>query len=295
MFKHLVIEYANPGDLSDSIVLRFRLRSEQVVTKWIEKVMEAKASYPIDDPARFYSFGDYLTEERIAIDKISQCVDTINSHGHIVTRKPASVTDYDTLNYLHHIFEVYHGLLDQQTHEFYVTAPEGVKRALSEINLLVHRCESLAYSAAPRHVVTYYGLPKTDMLDISDYDTMTDDFKFGEVYLCYAEIGKTLEDLALDNDVYIADEAFKPMRFYTADFTVRYADSRIEQVQERRALTKDYYQKHQDFFKERNLPFDHPYLKMGKIPLANIDVDMDRASVLELIKTRQYVKSVTFI
>ena len=295
MFKHLVIEYANPNDLSDSIVLRFRLRSEQVVAKWIKKVMEAKASYPIDDPGRFYCFNDYQTEEKIVLDKITQCIDVINAHGEIVERKPASISDYDTLNYLHHIFEVYHGLLDAQTHEFYASAPDNVRRALADLNILVHRCESLAYSSAPRHVVTYYGLPKIDMLELSDYDTMTDEFRFGEVYLNYAEIGKTLEDLALDNDVYIADEAFKPLRYYTADFSVRFADSRPEQVEERRSLTKRYYAEHESFFKERELPFEHPFLKMGKIPLANIDVDMDRASVLELLKSRQYVKSVTFI
>jgi hypothetical protein len=295
MFKHLAIEYSDPNNLSDTVVIKYKLRSDKVVGKWISKVLEAKASYPIDDPGRFYCFNDYNTEEKIVLDKIIQCIDVINSHGNIVERKPTSITDYDTLNYLHHIFEVYHGLLDSQTHEFYVSAPVNVRQALAELNILVHRCESLAYSSTPRHVVTYYGLPKTDMLELSDYDTMTDEFKFGEVYLNYAEIGKTLEDLALDNDVYIADEAFKPLRYYTADFSVRFADSRPEQVEERRGLTKRYYAEHENFFKECGLPYEHPFLKMGKIPLANIAIDMDRASVLELIKTRQYVKSVNFI
>lgn len=295
MFKHLVIEYANPNNLSDTIVIKFKLRSDEVVGKWIAKVLEAQASYPIDDPQRFYGFNDFKTEEANAMYKMHQCIDTINSYKRIVERRPSSIADYDTLNYLHHIFEVYHGLLDNQTHEFYVAAPVAVKQALSDLNLLVHRCESLAYSATPRHVTTYFGLPKTDMLDISDYNNMTDSFKFGEVYLCYAEIGKTLEDLALDNDVYIADDAFKPMRYYTADFTVRYGDSDPEQVAERRTLTNLYYEQHRDFFEARGLLLNHPYLRMGKIPLANIDVDINNASVLELIKTRQYVKSVNFI
>jgi hypothetical protein len=32
--------------------------------------------------------------------------------------------------------------------------------------------------------------------------------KFGTVYLNYCEIGKTVEDLANDNDKYIGDDAF---------------------------------------------------------------------------------------
>jgi hypothetical protein len=295
MFKHLVIEYANPSNLSDIVVLKFKLHSDKVVDKWIAKVLEAQASYSIDDPGRFYSFNDIEIERDIALTRINNCIDIINSHQHIVDRNISRVDDYDTLNYLHNIFEVYHGLLDQQTHEFYTTASHAVRKAIADLNLLVHRCEAVSHGSSPRHVVTYYGLPKTSMLELSDYHTIVDTYKFGTVYLQYAEIGKTLEDLALDNDQYISEEAFKPLRYYTADFTIRYDNSDSQQVIERRTLTEEYYKKHRGFFEERQLPFEHPYLKMGKIPLANIDVDINDASVLELIKTRQYVKSVNFI
>ena len=297
MFKHLVIEYANPNDLSDSIVLRFRLRSEQVVHKWVSKVLEAQSKqYNIDDPCRFYGFNDHLTEIDYAITRINQCIDVINSHDRIIERRLERIDDYDTLNYLHHIFEVYHGLLDQQTHEFFLTASKEVRTALATLNLLVHRCEAVARKAPPKHIVTYYGLPKDTTLADEDYSELTDVYSFGTVYLQYAEIGKTLEDLATDCDEYIADEAFKPLRHYTADFVVRFGDSDMTEVQSRRKLYQDYFQTHYEFFNARGLTdITHAYLKPGKIPLANLDVDMDKASVLKLIKTRQYVKSVTFI
>jgi hypothetical protein len=295
MFKHLVIEYADPSNLLDTVVLKFKLRSDKVVDKWVAKVLEAQASYSIDDPFRFYGFNSLEVERDTSLSRINACIDTINSHGKIIERVLQKIDDYDTLNYLHHIFEVYHGLLDCQTHEFYISAPDTVKKALADLNVLVHRCESVSHGATPRNVVTYYGLPKTDTLDITDYNSMTDYYSFGTVYLLYSEIGKTLEDLAMDNDQYIADEAFKPLRFYTADFSVIYGDADDAVIFERRKLVERYYYTNAEFFKSKGLHLEHPHLKMGRIPLAHIDIDINNASVLELIKTRQYVKSVNFI
>lgn len=292
MYKYLCIEYADPLDLTDSILIRYRLRNNSVVPKWVSKVTTAQLQYPIDDPARFYGFDDKETQVKQALLKINNCIDVINSHRPVVERYLNDVNDTDTLNYLHHIFEVYHGLLDQQTHEFYVSAKPEVQRALADLNICVHRCESIIQGAIPRHVVTYYGLPKTDCLAIEDYQHFTDVYKFGTVYLNYAEIGKTLEDLAIDNDQYISDDAFKPFKHYSADFGVLFADSDFQQVCQKRDLINEYYLKNSEFFLKQGLGQDHPYLKIGKIPLA--DIDSSPHDVLQSLRTRQYVKSVTF-
>ena len=291
MYKYLCIEYADPDNLIDSIPIRFRLRDNSVVPKWTDKLIKAQRQYTIDDPGRFYGFEDKQTQITQALSRINSCIDIINSHEPIVERRLDTVNDTDTLNYLHHIFEVYHGLLDQQTHEFYLTATKEVQQALADLNICVHRCESIAQGSTPRHVVTYFGLPKTDVLDINDYELFTDIYKFGTVYLNYVEIGKTIEDLAVDNDQYIADEAFQPFTHYSADFGVLYADSDGQQVDQRRTLVRDYYLNNSEFFLQRGLYAEHPYLKIGKIPLA--DLDSPPNNVLQLLRTRQYVKSVT--
>ena len=194
------------------------------------------------------------------------------------------------MNYLHHVFEVYHGLLDQQTHEFYISSPPEVKTALANLNLFVHRCESVYRGAEPRHVVTWFGLPKTDVLSDADYDYFTDCYTFGTVYLNYVEIGKTLEDLAQDNDQYIADEAFRPFRHYSADFNVKYYNTSCDKISNNNQRISGYYQEHQEFFKKHGYDQTHPYLRPGSVPLAKL---IDPAQ-FELIKSRQYVKSVAF-
>jgi hypothetical protein len=183
--------------------------------------------------------------------------------------------------------------LGQQNHEFYNTATASVKRALADLNILVHRCESIARGATPRHVVTYYGLPKTKQLDIEDYKLFTDMYTAGTVYLNYVEIGKTLEDLAIDNDQYIADEAFKPFRYYSADFCVLLADSSLNSILDKRDSMKNYYNNHAKFFLDRGLYARHPYLNPGKIPLA--DLDGNAEDLLKLLEDRQFVKSVKLI
>lgn len=285
MYKNLLIEYANPRDLADSITVAFRLRDHSFVSRWIERVQTAQDLYPIDDPARFYGFGDYKSQVADAINRINSCVTVINSYSPMVERTLTDVNDQETLNYLHHIFEIYHGLLDSQVDDFWNNAPDTVRQALADLNLCVHRCESVARGANPRHVVTWYGLPKDKLLNINDYKLFTDEWQFGTVMLNYAEIGKTLEHLAADNDKYIQQKAFQPFKHYSADFVVKFWDTDPLQINEKRVKINEYYDANPDFFG----PWQTCFVS-GSIPLADIVDSID----LKEIEQRQYVKSVKF-
>ena len=283
--EYLCIEYADPTNLNDSIVVDYRLRDHVVVPHWVERVLTAQQQYQIDDPTRFYGFGSYNDQANDALYRINECIDTINSHKHLIDRRMHNILDQDTLNYLHHIFEVYHGLLDKQDHHFWKTAPKHVQEALAELNLSVHRCEDVGRGAQPRHVVTYYGLPKTKTLNLDDYKLFANVWEPGTVFLNYAEIGKTLSDLAHDNDKYIAPGAFQPFKHYSADFVVRFFEQTEAQAKEKYATIEAYYQEHKDFFG----PWQECFV-MGNIPLADI-VNINH---IQEIEYRQFVKSVTF-
>ncbi len=291
-YSKLLIEYANPLDHSDSVTLHFKLREHAVTKKWVDRLLLAQSQYSIDAPNRFYGFGTIEEQTADALQRMSQCIALINSHEHIINKTLTDVDDQDTLNYLHHVFEVYHGLLDHQTHAVWQSAPQEVRLALADLNLLVHRCESVSRGAQPRHVVTYYGLSKTEMLAIEDYALFETAIKFGTVYLNYVEVGKTLDNLAVDNDAYIADEAFRPVRHYSADFNVKFYSTHSRQVAEEYATIKQYYDTHSKFFEARNLPWGHPHLNSGTIPLADL---VNTTNVIEQVATRQYVKTVTLI
>lgn len=282
-FNYLHIEYAAPNDHDNTVVVDYRLRKHAVVDKWVDCVLRAQQQYEIDDPARFYGFGTIEQQVSDSITAINQCADLVEQELNIpVERRLLDINDQDTLNYLHHIFEVHHGLLDQQQHS------SSANQALCNLNILVHRCESVQRGANPRHVVTYFGLPKDQQLANEDYQWFETATKFGTVYLNYVEIGKTLEDLANDNDQYINDNAFRPFKNYSADFVVKFWDADNAEHQQR---TQKYYTQHEEFFKQLGYSWADLAKSLGSIPLADI---VDSNNILAQLETRQWVKSVKF-
>ncbi|NBR23671.1 MAG: hypothetical protein EBU08_07850 [Micrococcales bacterium] len=284
MHTKLVIEYAKPQDLADCLTLEYKLRDNPIVAKWIKKLQQAQQTYSIDDPARFYGFD--VNTETDALVRINQCIDIINEYNPVISRHLSDINDQDHLNYLHHIFEVYHGLLDQQTSEFFKNAPAEVRKALADLNICVHRCETVSRLNFPRHVVTYFGLPKDSKLDIQDYQFAETTWPVGTVFLNYVEIGKTLLDLAIDNDQYIADEAFQPFCRYSADFVVRFYEQTAVMAQQQADLVNAYYDKHRD-----KLGPWHPSFTIGNFPLADLVSPVPIAQLTD----RPYVKSVQII
>lgn len=278
-YKKLVIEYGH-----DNMPIEYTLLDYDIVQRWAERVRAAQTfPYPIDHPDRFYGFDSIETQIKFAVENINSLCAGLEQCGILVDRRLTSIHDQDTLNYLHHIFENYHGLLDNKL------TSGNLEKMLCDLNLAVHRCESIQRGANPRHVVTYFGLPKTKLLLESDYQHFTNEYTFGTVYLNYVEIGKTLEDLALDNDKYISEDAFQPFRHYSADFNIKFYNSDPEHLAKHNQLVDNYYQTNINFFKSKGFSIDNPLLKKGTIPLAILNSNVS----LNDLQPRQYVKKVT--
>ena len=281
--QQLCITYANPHNLQDELVIKYNLRNTPITKKWIERVVTAQQlGYVIDDPKRFYGFDSLENLQSAALKTINDLIVTLNQYTQI-DYQLNSVHDQDTLNRLHHIFEVEHGLLDAKSTD------NEFKEHLCNLNLCVHRCESIARGVHPRHVVTYFGLPKTETLTDDDYNYFESKITFGTVYINYAEIGKTLYDLMLDNDSYIDPTAFQPFAHYSADFVVKFWSDKNPDLHDRLA---QYYNQNKDFF--QNLGYSWLDLKksVGAIPVADLDYAGD---ILTDLQHRQFVKAVHFL
>lgn len=276
----------------DNFTLKFDVLKTPLADQWLER-MSVRDQYPLDHPTRFYGFGSQEEEEIRALALIRQSCQTINNFQCIIEKAIDSVYDQDTLNYLHNIFERYHGLLDQQNSEFWYSAPDEVKRALADLNINVHRCESVARGNRPRLVCTWYGLPKTKTLTtevMQEYGELEP--IFGTVCLNYCEIGKRLEDLTEDNDEYISNDAFKPFNFYSADFVINFFDNNVDKTLE---SMLQYYREHQEFFVDRGFTkFEDPRLLPLRFPVARLIETMSRDRLLTEISKRQYVSKVYF-
>ena len=269
----MLIRLGQDGDLE----LKFQIRDTPVAELWVER-MQARGSYPLDHPDRFYGFGTLEQEQLRAVEYIQHCIATINAHEIII----------------HRSFEYtrYHGLLDQQNTDYWSHAPDAVKKALAELNLAVHRCETVAKQTRPRLVCTWYGMPKAHQLGLALQDQYGDSqIKFGTVYLNYCEIGKTVEDLANDKDKYIGDDAFRPFDHYSADFNIQFHDQNLT---DRYGKVQQYIDEHCDFFLARGITNVYNIqARPQRFPVADLIYDDNRDRLLADIAERQLVQQVT--
>ena len=280
--------------LSSGTVLRWRLAGTAVSDAWIER-FQAAQRYHRDRPDRFYGFDTTEVDRRRAEAMIHNCIRTINHYDPIIDREFRGIDDQDGLNYLHSIFERYHGLLDQQNHPWWQQAPASVREALAQLNIAVHRCETVGRNQAPRLVCTWFGLPKDHDMDP---EFMT---QWGRVWvpwgtLCfnYAEIGKTLEHLAQDQDTYISDSAFQPFRHYSADFVVYFSDETPADAQDRAQNLRHYWCQHQEFFRSRGYRrWDHIELRPLRYPIAYLDMTESREEIQHMIQQDQNIIRIT--
>jgi len=284
MAKHMLIRLGKDGDLT----LKFQIRSSPVAQLWVERMAE-RNNWPLDHPNRFYGFGTPADERDRAVSDIQQCIATINAHEPIINR--SFEYTQDCLNYLHNIFERYHGLLDQQNTPYWQQAPEPVRKALAELNLAVHRCESVASGARPRFVCTWFGMPKTHRLAPELQGVYGDwRIKFGTVYLNYCEIGKTVEDLAHDNDKYIGDDAFRPFDHYSADFNVSFHDRNLSEIY---GSVQRYIDDHKDFFLAHNITGVYNVKAQPlRFPVAELVYSGNREELLFQIARRQWIHEI---
>jgi hypothetical protein len=252
--------------------------------------MSKRHAWTMDNPDRFYGFGTPAEELDRAVIMTQHCISTINQHQPIIDREFEYTQDY--LNYLHNIFERYHGLLDQQTSQYWLDAPVEVRTALASLNLAVHRCETALSPPRPRFVCTWFGMPKTKCVNLDimrDYGELK--IEFGTVYLNYCEIGKTLEDLAHDNDIYIADDAYRPFGYYSADFNVSFYD---QDLTRKLAGMQDYIDQHAKFFHDRGIQNVHDTQALPlRFPVADLEYTGTQEQLISQIQSRQFVREVT--
>jgi len=282
MPQHLLIH------LSQGLELQFQIRSTLLAELWVER-MQARGSYPLDHPDRFYGFGSRLEERIRAEIMIHQCIKTINQHAPIIECE--FDWSQDSLNYLHNIFERYHGLLDQQTSKYWQQAPVVVRQALADLNLAVHRCETVFQGAKPRFVCTWFGMPKIKKLDSDQLAQWGEkQIQFGTVYLNYCEIGKTVEELTHDNDEYIGKDAFRSFGHYSADFNVAFFN---QDLSSKESSMQRYIDQHRDFFLAHHITnVYNARAQPLRFPVADLKYTGDTKELLTQIARQQQVLKV---
>lgn len=276
--------------------LKFSVLDLSIAQKWLKHVeMFIQNGQPWDDPKRFYNFPNTEFTQPVVRAKLQEFVDTINNHSPgLIDRKLPNELTQDDLNYLHHVFEVYHGLYDtQNSNEFFWSAPAKVQDALGDLNIWIHRYESLG--KLPRFVATWKYKPYRDLIADEDFKLFDLAEDWGDLRLNYCEIGKSLYDFWHDRDDYIAPEAFKPLHHFCFDFTVRFTDKSPEYYRGIEQQVWQYFDQHQEFFAQQGYQKYDPKLSLGSITVAKIVTDQTREQMINAIGQHQQFKNIQLI
>lgn len=273
--------------------LEFKLIDHSVTKKWLKHLQYfIDAGMPWDDPYRFYNFPGTKFTKDLVVQKLAELAQIIKDYApDLIQRDINNNLTQDDLNYLHHVFEVYHGLYDQQDqNEFFRSAPKAVQDALGDLNIWIHRYETL--NGIPRFVATWKFKPYRDILDNEDYQLFDLNEQWGDLIVNYCEIGKTLYDLWHDNDIHIDDDAFQPLSHVCFDCTVRFSDSDSDAAQQLEQQIWQYYDNREDFFKSRGYTRHDPKLSLGYITLGKLQYSGNKQDLIDQISEHQQLKSI---
>ena len=144
----------------------------------------------------------------------------------------------DVMNMLHNHFEHLQGTVWELS-DYYRRADYETKFAIRQLNNLCHEAESLMLSqrkkiqapdwVRPSQITTFLNAPRIEFP--TEYKTTFDetryDRKFGEVYLHWAQIGKTLFEVYCDEQGVDIDDAtcdaITHLRYYSGEFDIEWA------------------------------------------------------------------------
>ena len=199
------------------------------------------------------------------------------------------------MNVLHNHFERLQGTVWAPS-KYYNLASPSVKYAIRNLNLLCHELESLILSerklkqapewVRPSQITSFVNVPRRELTDChregfrNGYDR-----RFGEVYMHWTQIGKTLmevyndegaPDLIVGNDptdITIGSgatcEAINSLKYYSGEFDIEWA----KDVTYNDSL---WHREHIDGFYawlDRNgIDYNNPRLSLGYIPIAQVDL-----------------------
>ena len=202
---------------------------------------------------------------------------------------------HNILNVLHNHFERLQGTVWNPSQYYHLASPP-VKHAIRNLNLLCHEMESLILSqrkiiqspdwVRPSQITSFVNVPRHDLTDRHRWAFANGyDRRFGEVYMHWTQVGKTLLEVYNDEgapdlnigtdptDISVGTgatcEAINSLKYYSGEFDIEWG----------RSITyneHDWHRAHIDGFYawlERNgVDYHDPRLSLGYLPIATVDL-----------------------
>lgn len=267
------IDYSNNNTVKVPVIVR----NHAIADLWYSKLEDFLKTSESYIETRWSAFELKRTSIPILIEKLQRCVDGINKswlnteYGYKIEidRIPE---DYPTPvhNIIHHHFEILIGQTWNPSEWFLKVIDRKDNKVVNFIrglNDISHEIEEYKVANRFPHLhTTFMSLNEpTTMVDLpqeaEDYFELGN--RGGTVYLQYAQLGKTWQEVIYDEDEEIFEGNILPLRVLTGAFSICFKDDGMSHKQ------------HLDFLIPKLIeyqknPFDKS-LRLGRLPVADLE------------------------
>jgi hypothetical protein len=263
------------SDGSNFKELYFDIFETNIAKKWS---IEVGKNYSIYENDRFINWPNSKKDKNYYVNELNKQMKIVDEYAPNIIPffLKLDQVNQNSFNILHKFFEDTRGPIENPP-EFYKNAPYGVQEAVNRFNIMIHEFESYMFSELSnnthpdsRLVVTFNKKVRYELID-EDYEYFTMKWIFGNIYVNYCEVGKTIFDVIHDKDTQIGTSNIRPQRHYSADFRVRFAPTISDKEYDRKIeWFKLEYNNKKDFFESLGFPYDNK-LSLGRIPVASLN------------------------
>lgn len=270
--SHLVLTLTNGSDHKD---LYFDIFENNIATKWADEVGK---NYTIYENDRFINWPNEKKDKTYYVNELNKQIQIVDNYSPNIIPFffRLDQVNQTSFNILHKFFEDTRGPIEDPP-EFYKNAPHEVQEAVNRFNIMIHEFESCMFNELlnnvhpeARLVVTFNDRVRYDLAE-EDYEHFTMKWVFGDVYVNYCEVGKTILDVIKDKDTHVGTSNIRPLRHYSADFQVKFAPTISEKELDRRMeWFRAGYNNKKEFFESLGFPYNNK-LSLGFIPVASLN------------------------
>lgn len=196
-----------------------------------------------------------------------------------------STLKHEVMNRLHNHFERLQGTVENIS-PYFQAAPAHLRKAMGRLNTCCHEIESLVIAQRqsvmspewlrPSQIMSYDRAPRIELLPEHRelFKQNGYDRKFGNVYMHWAQIGKTLFEVFRDEHAPVLTdticEAIKPLRYYSGEFDIEWGRDIVlggshwwhnKQIAE-----------FKDWLVDNNIDPDDTNHSLGYLPIGEIDI-----------------------
>lgn len=311
MSKHIILTLRNPLDEQDTLDLKFNVLNTTIGNQWFQHCVDNVNSEPrLEKNFCWLGWPDPNRDVEYLATKLNECVDTINdfadSHseewsGYRIDKNWEDIASDDALNQLHHHFEILMGQV-WDVAVYMKTASPVAAYAIRQLNNLVHELASrkTANPGDAGMTIASYLNPVRTLFEEEHYDSFSLNREFGDVFLHYAQTGKTPIEAFEDNDDYVFNSNINALRYMSGEFNIWWSnstgDSEITSTKERlRNWLKErdvVLEEHEDFC--YYIDPDGNKQGVGWLTVAKIDVERTKELTSEITNRLDIYKLACF-